>query len=78
MNKHYFYYFVHEKKGFGCGTCSCASPLFPLSEITRNIRKKGDSSALISFWKEISREEYDKMNELFNDAKDGQDNEEKD
>ena len=78
MTKHYFYYFVHDKKGFGCGTCSCASPLFPLSEITRNIRKKGNSSATISFWKEISREEYEKMNELMNDAKDGQDNEEKD
>ena len=78
MNKHYFYYFVFEKKGFGCGTCSCASPLFPLSEITRNIRKKGNSSATISSWKEISREEYEKMNELLNDAKDGQDNEEKD
>ena len=78
MNKHYFYYFVHEKKGFGCGTCSCASPLFPLSEITRDIRKKGDSSAIISSWKEISREEYEKINELMNDAKDGQDTEEKD
>ena len=78
MNKHYFYYFVREKKGFGCGTCSCASPLFPLSEITRGIRKKGDSSALISFWKEISREEYEKINELMNESKDGQDNEEKD
>ena len=78
MNKHYFYYFVCEKKGFGCGTCSCASPLFPLSEITRNIRKKGNYSATISFWKEISREEYEKMNELMNDANDERDTEEKD
>lgn len=32
-----------------------------------------DSSALISFWKEISREEHENMNEIMNEAKDGQD-----
>ena len=68
MDKHYFYYFYIHSKGFGFGICCSETPIFPLCDSVKYIRKGTDGSATISFWKEISCGEYEEMSKILNNT----------
>lgn len=67
MKYYYFYYrynvllFFNE---FGCGTCRTEGTSFPLSDALEEIMNKENKSAVISFWREITEEEYEKVDKL--------------
>lgn len=63
MRKYYYYYYRYDK-GFGCGLCYSDNSCFPISQSTNYVRETVDDSATISFWHEISVDEYEKMLEL--------------
>ena len=66
MNKHYFYYSYVYNGGFGCGICCSETPVFPLCYTVINTRKEIDGSATISFWQEISQDEFEEMSKIIN------------
>ena len=61
------YYYCH-KNGFGCGIGYSNDSCFPLSEATKKLREEYGRSATISFWREISQSEFEKMNDIIDEA----------
>lgn len=61
----YYYYFYVYSTGYGCGVSQSKEAGFNLSEVTRRLRNEKGGSATISFYKEISLGEYEKMIEIF-------------
>lgn len=63
MRKYYYYYYRYDK-GIGCGLCYSDDSCFPLSRSTEYIRTTVNDSATITFWHEISVDEYERMSKL--------------
>lgn len=60
-----FYYYTYKgDKFYGMGLVYSDDICFPISEITESLLKKNGVLTTVDFWKEISSEEYEKMEEL--------------
>lgn len=60
-----FYYYTYKgDKFYGMGLAYSDDSCFPISEITESLREKNGVLTTVDFWKEISSEEYEKMEEL--------------
>lgn len=64
MEKYYYYYYVYSG-GFGCGVSESKDTGFNLLDVTLKLRANRHESAVVSFYQEISFEEYEKMLKIF-------------
>lgn len=70
MEKYYYYSYEH-KYGTGYGIASTKDSCFPLYEVIMYLEKMlrnhhASESPCVTFWHEISKEEYKKMCKLTN------------
>lgn len=66
MRKYYYYYYVFDK-GFGCGVSESDEAGFNLSEVTKELRRRFGGTHTVSFWHEISCDEYEEMLEIISE-----------
>lgn len=64
MTKYYYFHYVSKKRNFGYGVVYSDSGSFPLFEVMKKLNGKYGESA-ISFWNEISYDEYKEMSYFF-------------
>lgn len=63
MRKYYYYVFENETNK-GCACCYSCSGSFPLTRIINFYRSKYNKYIIITFWKEISSDEFEKYNKI--------------
>lgn len=61
----YWYYTYFGTKCYGTGTCTNDNGEFDLVGVVSYLKSKGYSDAIVTFWKEISFEQYENFNEYF-------------
>lgn len=63
-----FYYYTYKGGNFyGMGLVYSDGSCFPIYDITKSLREKNGVLTTVDFWKEISSEEYEKMEELLHE-----------
>lgn len=62
----YYYYHYQSKDSYGFGLCFDSSSCFPVSYVLSGLRDKYGDSCVITFWHEISCDEYEEMLPLIN------------
>lgn len=66
MKKHYYYTYRTESGKICCGTQSIEGRDFDVNLMMRKLYKENKCICIITFWKEISEEEFEGLMEFFN------------
>lgn len=61
----YYYYTYRYQRGIGHAVCSCDNGFFNVRERHEYLYNLNKKYCVITFWKEISREECEAMNDFF-------------
>ncbi len=65
-----FYYYAFQSKGFfGSGIRYADDGCFNLAEMHKFLRENYKKRCVITFWKEITCEEYEKMSDYLEDGR---------
>lgn len=64
MKKYYYYTYRTKFGDMGCGVCGIKNGDFDVNYMTRDLYKNNGCLCIITFWKEISKEEYEGMIEF--------------
>lgn len=67
MKKYYYFYWVANKQ-FGCGVRESRDSGFDVYNATIQLRERVNHTATISFWSEISSDDYDRMRKMLNEG----------
>ena len=63
MRKYFYFCYTHNNQ-FGCGRISSCRASFPVSVALRKIIREFGGVCTITFWSEISEEDYEELHEL--------------
>lgn len=63
--KHYWYYTYKGLLCFGCGRVSSNSEDFEIVEVHKYLRENFGKDVIVTNWKEVSKNQYEKMEEYF-------------
>lgn len=65
----YYYYTYRSQRGIGHAVCSCDNGIFDVRGRHEYLYNSNKEYCVITFWKEISREECEAMNDFLNENK---------
>lgn len=68
MKKYYYYVYRTESGRICCGSCSIEDGDFDVNRIIRDLYKEYKCICIITFWKEISEEEFEGLMEFFDEV----------
>lgn len=68
MKKYYYYTYRTESGKICCGTQSIEGRDFDVNLMMRKLYKDYGCVCIITFWKEISKEEHEGLMEFFNEV----------
>ena len=63
MRKYFYFCYTHTNQ-FGCDCLSSCCASFPVSAALRKVTRELGGVCTITFWSEISEEDYEELNEL--------------
>lgn len=66
MKKYYYYTYRSESMSINCRSCSIEDGCFDVNRMTRKLYEDDRCLCIITFWKEISKEEHEGLMEFFN------------
>lgn len=68
IKKYYYYTYRSKSGGICCDVCSIEDGDFDLNRMMRDLYKDYGCVCIITFWKEISKEEHEGLMEFFNEV----------
>lgn len=71
MKKYYYYTYRSKSMSINCGSCSIEYGCFDVNRMMRKLYKENRCICIITFWKEISEEEFEGLMEFFDKVNKG-------
>lgn len=68
MKKYYYYVYRSKSMSINCGSCSIEDGCFDVNRMMRKLYKENKCICIITFWKEISEEEFEGLMEFFDEV----------